>query len=146
TVKPKLIGYWAPIPWCEPPPSWWREPPGESPWPDITRFVRPYWRPTDRRRIATYLRSGHFTGMSVSGDRSFWLSWAARETEGLRSLDPATALGLSEEVRIMADDPTRKREAMRLFRQQTQLGIKDAKQAIDNYLCLSAKRLTTVRA
>src|SRR5262249_50221737 len=39
TVKPKLIGYWAPIPWCEPPPSWWHEPPGESPWPDITRFV-----------------------------------------------------------------------------------------------------------
>src|SRR5262245_15617423 len=82
--------------------------PEEQAWPDITCFVRPDWRPTDRKRIAAYLRSGHNTGMGVGGDPSFWLSWAARVTEGLRNLDPAAALGLSGEVRRLADDPARK--------------------------------------
>src|SRR5262245_22776758 len=46
TSKLKLIGYWAP--------SLRVEPPGESPLPDVTLFVRPHWRPTDRGRIAEY--------------------------------------------------------------------------------------------
>jgi hypothetical protein len=77
----------------------------------------------------------------MSRDPSFWLSWAVRVTEGLRNLDPATALGLSDEIRRLADDPAKKLEAIRLFRRQTRLGMQEAKAAVDNYL--RGKRLST---
>jgi hypothetical protein len=46
---------------------------------------------------------------------------------GLEYQDPATPGGLSEAVKALADDPARKIEAIKLHREQTGLGLKEAK-------------------
>jgi hypothetical protein len=53
---------------------------------------------------------------------------------GLDYQDPATPGGLSAEVRALADDPARKIEAIKLHREQTGLGLKEAKDAVEAYL------------
>jgi len=41
---------------------------------------------------------------------------------------------LSEEVKALADDPARKIEAIKLHREQTGLGLKEAKDAVETYM------------
>jgi ribosomal protein L7/L12 len=53
---------------------------------------------------------------------------------GLEHKDPATPGGLSEEVKKLADDPARKSEAIKLHREQTGLGLKEAKDAVESYM------------
>jgi hypothetical protein len=53
---------------------------------------------------------------------------------GLEYKDPATPGGLSEEVKALADDPGRKIEAIKLHREQTGLGLKEAKDAVETYM------------
>ena len=53
---------------------------------------------------------------------------------GLEYKDPATPGGLSEEVKALADDPARKIEAIKLHREQTGLGLKEAKDAVETYM------------
>ena len=48
--------------------------------------------------------------------------------------DPATPGALSDEVKALADDPTRKVAAIKLLREQTGLGLKEAKDVIDAYI------------
>ena len=48
--------------------------------------------------------------------------------------DPATPDGLSEEVKALADDPARKIAAIKLLREQTGIGLKEAKDAIEAYM------------
>jgi hypothetical protein len=52
---------------------------------------------------------------------------------GLEYKDPATPGGLSEEVKVLADDPARRIDAIKLHREQTGLGLKEAKDAVDAY-------------
>src|SRR4051812_46924941 len=47
--------------------------------------------------------------------------------------DPAGPEGLSEEVRRLADDPAQKIAAIKLHREQTGLGLKEAKDAVEAY-------------
>ena len=47
--------------------------------------------------------------------------------------DPMTSAGLSEAVRRLADDPATKIQAIRLHREQTGLGLKAAKDAVEAY-------------
>jgi hypothetical protein len=49
-------------------------------------------------------------------------------------VDPASPERLSEEVRRIANDPARKIEAIKLHREQTGLGLKDAKDAVEAYM------------
>jgi ribosomal protein L7/L12 len=49
-------------------------------------------------------------------------------------VDPASPEGLSEEVKSLANDPTKRIEAIKLLREQTGLGLKDAKDAVDRYV------------
>ena len=42
--------------------------------------------------------------------------------------------GLSPEVQQLANDPTRKIEAIKLHREQTGLGLKEAKDAVEAYM------------
>jgi Ribosomal protein L7/L12 C-terminal domain len=49
---------------------------------------------------------------------------------GLEYSDPP----LSEEVKALADDPARKIAAIKLHREQTGLGLKEAKDAVDAYI------------
>jgi hypothetical protein len=53
---------------------------------------------------------------------------------GLEYKDPATASGLSEEVKALADDPAQKIKAIAVHRQQTGLGLKEAKDAVEAYI------------
>ena len=53
---------------------------------------------------------------------------------GLEYKDPATPGGLSEKVKVLADDPARKIEAIKLHREQTGLGLKEAKEAVESYI------------
>ena len=53
---------------------------------------------------------------------------------GLEYKGPATPGGLSEEVKALADDPARKIEAIKLLREQTGLGLKEAKDAVEAYI------------
>jgi ribosomal protein L7/L12 len=53
---------------------------------------------------------------------------------GLEYKDPATPGGLSEEVKALADDPARKLAAIKLHREQTELGLKEAKDAVEAYI------------
>lgn len=46
-------------------------------------------------------------------------------------VDPAGPEGLSEEVRRLADDPGRKIQAIKLHREQTGIGLKEAKDAVE---------------
>jgi hypothetical protein len=48
--------------------------------------------------------------------------------------DPTTPAGLSEEVRQLADDPARKIQAIKLHREQTGVGLKEAKDAVEAYM------------
>ncbi|HEY1380245.1 MAG TPA: ribosomal protein L7/L12 [Gemmataceae bacterium] len=52
---------------------------------------------------------------------------------GLEFQDPAAA-GLSPEVRALADDPAKKIEAIKLHREQTAAGLKEAKDAVEAYI------------
>ena len=52
---------------------------------------------------------------------------------GVAYKDPATADGLSEEVRALADDPRKKIPAIKLHRQQTGASLREAKRAVDAY-------------
>ena len=52
---------------------------------------------------------------------------------GLEYHDPALPGGLSEEVKALADDPTRKIAAIKLLREQTGLSLHEAKNAIEAY-------------
>jgi hypothetical protein len=49
-------------------------------------------------------------------------------------VDPTSADELSEEVKKLADDPGRKNQAIKLHREQTGLGLKDAKDAVEAYV------------
>jgi len=53
---------------------------------------------------------------------------------GLEYVDPATPGGLSEEVKALADDPFRKIAAIKLHREQTGLGLREAKDAVEAYM------------
>jgi hypothetical protein len=53
---------------------------------------------------------------------------------GIEYKDPATPGGLSEEVKALADDPARKIAAIKLHREQTGLGLKEAKDAVEAYM------------
>ncbi len=53
---------------------------------------------------------------------------------GLEYKDPATPGGLSEQVKVLADDPGRKILAIKLHREQTGLGLKEAKEAVEAYI------------
>jgi hypothetical protein len=53
---------------------------------------------------------------------------------GIEYKDPATASGLSEEVKALADDPIRKIYAIKLHREQTGVGLKEAKDAVEAYM------------
>ena len=52
---------------------------------------------------------------------------------GLEYRDPAIPGGLSDEVKALADDPTRKIAAIKLLREQTGLGLREAKDAVEAY-------------
>jgi hypothetical protein len=52
---------------------------------------------------------------------------------GLEYQDPAAA-GLSADVRALADDPAKKIAAIKLHREQTGAGLKEAKDAVEAYL------------
>jgi hypothetical protein len=52
---------------------------------------------------------------------------------GLKYEDPATR-GLSEEVKALADDPAKKISAIKLHREQTGAGLKEAKDAVEAYM------------
>jgi hypothetical protein len=53
---------------------------------------------------------------------------------GLEYKDPVTPGGLSEEVKALADDPAKKIAAIKLHREQTGLGLKAAKDAVESYI------------
>ncbi|HBI45497.1 MAG TPA: hypothetical protein DDY78_21975 [Planctomycetales bacterium] len=53
---------------------------------------------------------------------------------GLEYNDPATPGGLSEKVKALADDPARKIPAIKLHREQTGLGLREAKDAVEAYI------------
>jgi len=46
----------------------------------------------------------------------------------------AAAAGLSSEVRALADDPAKKIQAIALHREQTGVGLREAKEAVDAYI------------
>jgi hypothetical protein len=52
---------------------------------------------------------------------------------GVQYQDPTTQ-GLSPEVKTLADDPARKIAAIKLHREQTGLGLKEAKEAVETYI------------
>jgi hypothetical protein len=52
---------------------------------------------------------------------------------GLEYADPAAG-GLSEEVKALADDPARKIQAIKLHREQTGVGLAEAKAAVEAYM------------
>jgi hypothetical protein len=49
-------------------------------------------------------------------------------------VDPASALGLSEEVQALANDPAKKIQAIKLHREQTGIGLKEAKEAVEAWM------------
>jgi hypothetical protein len=53
---------------------------------------------------------------------------------GLEYKDPLTPGGLSEEVKALANNPAQKIEAIRIHRQQTGLGLREAKDAVEEYM------------
>src|SRR5438067_4588595 len=53
---------------------------------------------------------------------------------GLEYKGPETSAGLSEEVKALADDPRQKIAAIKLHREQTGLGLKEAKDAVEAYI------------
>jgi hypothetical protein len=53
---------------------------------------------------------------------------------GLEYQGPETPAGLSAEVKALADNPARKISAIKLHREQTGLGLKEAKDAVEAYI------------
>ena len=53
---------------------------------------------------------------------------------GLQYADPATPSGLSSEVKALADDFGGKIAAIKLHREQTGVGLKEAKDAVEAYI------------
>jgi hypothetical protein len=53
---------------------------------------------------------------------------------GIEYKDPATPGGLSEAVKALADDPAKKIAAIKLHREQTGVGLKEAKDAVEAYI------------
>lgn len=53
---------------------------------------------------------------------------------GLEYRIPETPGGLSEEVKALADDPAKKIAAIKLHREQTGLGLREAKDAVEGYI------------
>lgn len=53
---------------------------------------------------------------------------------GLEYKAPTALGGLSDEVKALADVPTRKIEAIKLHREQTGLGLREAKDAVEAYI------------
>ena len=53
---------------------------------------------------------------------------------GLEYKDPTIPEGLSEEVKTLAGKPEGKIAAIKLLREQTGLGLKDAKDAVEAYI------------
>ena len=53
----------------------------------------------------------------------------------LEYVDPASPGGLSVEVQALADDPSQKIAAVKLHRERSGLGPKEAKDAVDAYIC-----------
>lgn len=49
-------------------------------------------------------------------------------------VDPASPECLSEEVQTLANDPAKKIQAIKLHREQTGLGLKEAKDAVEAYM------------
>jgi hypothetical protein len=53
---------------------------------------------------------------------------------GLEYTGPETAGGLSAEVKALAEDPSKKIAAIKVHREQTGLGLKEAKDAVEAYI------------
>ena len=53
---------------------------------------------------------------------------------GIEDVGPTNVAGLSEEVRMLADDPSKKIPAIKLHREQTGVGLKEAKDAVEAYM------------
>ncbi len=53
---------------------------------------------------------------------------------GLEYQDPAISGGLSPEVKALADDPAKKIKAIALHREQSGVGLKEAKDAVEAYM------------
>jgi hypothetical protein len=49
-------------------------------------------------------------------------------------VDPTQGLPLSERVKQLADDPSRKIEAIRVYREETGAGLAGAKEAVEAYI------------
>lgn len=49
-------------------------------------------------------------------------------------VDSASLEGLSDEVQHLANDPARKIDAIKLHREQTGLGVREAKEAVEAYM------------
>lgn len=49
-------------------------------------------------------------------------------------VDPTQGLPLSERVKQLADDPSRKIEAIRVYREETGAGLAEAKEAVEAYI------------
>lgn len=53
---------------------------------------------------------------------------------GIEDVGPTNVGGLSVEVRTLADDPAKKIQAIKLHREQTGVGLKEAKDAVEAYM------------
>jgi hypothetical protein len=49
-------------------------------------------------------------------------------------VDPTRGLPLSDRVKQLADDPTRKIEAIKVYREETGEGLAEAKEAVEAYI------------
>ncbi len=52
----------------------------------------------------------------------------------LEYVDTAIPVPLSDEVKALANDPSRKIHAIKVYREQTGLGLKEAKDAVEAYI------------
>jgi hypothetical protein len=91
--------------------------------------------------IIVIVCSGGAAGLGLRGSRDTTrLAQLDRKLDAiLRHLDieyadPASPEGLSERVRDLARDPTKKIQAIKLHRQETGLGLKEAKDAVEGFL------------
>jgi hypothetical protein len=50
------------------------------------------------------------------------------------NIDPAPGSPLSDRVRALADDPARKIEAIKVYREETGAGLAEAKAAVEAYI------------
>jgi len=50
------------------------------------------------------------------------------------NIDPAPGSPLSDRVRRLADDPARKIEAIKVYREETGVGLAEAKAAVEAYI------------